>query len=133
MTWLLDTHTFIWSILGTDQLSDKVKKILSGKQNTISVSTISFWEISLKVRMKKYSFEGLDITKMPEHANRLGFEIITLAPGEATTFFDLPTKKDHKDPFDRMLIWQAIQRNMVMMSRDACFELYKEDGLKLVW
>jgi len=133
MTWLLDTHTFIWSILASDQLGREVKKILSARQNAISISTISFWEISLKVRMNKFNFEGLDIKKLPEIAGRLGYDIITLAPEEAATFCDLPKKDDHKDPFDRMLIWQAIQRNMILMSKDFSFALYKEDGLKLVW
>jgi len=48
------------------------------------------------------------------------------------SYIELPLKKNHKDPFDRMLIWQAITGNMTMISKDEFFEQYKKDGLKLI-
>jgi PIN domain nuclease of toxin-antitoxin system len=51
---------------------------------------------------------------------------------ESITFHKLPLKDNHKDPFDRMLIWQAITKNMVMISKDRLFEQYKENGLKIL-
>jgi PIN domain nuclease of toxin-antitoxin system len=63
----------------------------------------------------------------------MGFTIIDMQENEAITFHKLPLKKNHKDPFDRMLIWQAITKNMTIISKDELFEQYRNDGLKLIW
>ena len=59
--------------------------------------------------------------------------VLDMRENEAITFHELPLKEKHKDPFDRMLIWQAITNNMIMISKDGLFEQYKKDGLKLAW
>jgi PIN domain nuclease of toxin-antitoxin system len=133
MICLLDTHTFIWATLQTSNLSGKSRAIISDKINEICVSTVSFWEISLKTRIKKFSFENININDFPEYARNMGFTIIDMGENEAITFHELPLKKNHKDPFDRMLIWQAITKNMTMLSKDESFEQYAKDGLKLIW
>jgi len=52
---------------------------------------------------------------------------------ETITFHDLPLNNNHKDPFDRMIIWQAITNDIPLISKDKFFDLYKNYGLKLVW
>jgi PIN domain nuclease of toxin-antitoxin system len=131
MVYLLDTHTFIWATLETNKLSKNIKSIIANKENEICVSTVSFWEISLKTGIKKFSFENINIKDFPKYAKNMDFTIIDLQENETITFHELPLKKNHKDPFDRMLIWQAIAKNMIMLSKDRLFEQYKEDGLKL--
>jgi len=133
MICLLDTHTFIWTILQTNNLSKKSKEIISDKNNEICVSTVSFWEISLKTRIKKFSFDNININDFPRYAKNMGFSIIDMQENETITFHELPLKNNHKDPFDRMLIWQAITKNMTMISKDELFEQYKKDSLKLIW
>jgi PIN domain nuclease of toxin-antitoxin system len=133
MIYLLDTHTFIWAILKTDNLSRKTKEIISNKSNEICVSTVSFWEISLKTRIKKFFIEKINIKDFPKYARDMDFTIIDMQENETITFHELPLKKNHKDPFDRMLIWQAITKNMTILSKDTLFEQYKKDGLKLIW
>ena len=133
MIYLLDTHTFIWAISKTNNLSKKSKEIIFERQNEIYVSTVSFWEISLKTRINKISFEKLNIDDFPEHARTMDFNIIDLQETETITFHKLPLKENHKDPFDRMLIWQAITGKMALISKDKLFEQYKNDGLKLIW
>jgi len=133
MIYLLDTHTFIWSILNTSRLSKNVHAIVTNANNEIYVSTVSFWEISLKTSIKKFAFENIDIKKIPEYAKDMDFNIMDIRENEAITFHELPLKEKHKDPFDRMLIWQAITKNMSLLSKDELFEQYKKDGLKLVW
>ncbi len=132
MMYLLDTHTFIWSLLDSDTLSKKVSDIIKDKENGIFISTISLWEIAIKVRMHRYTLEGLEIRDLPKYAKQVG-SIITLDEDESSTYNDLTYYEDHKDPFDRMLIWQAIHRKMVILSKDENFKKYKEDGLKVVW
>ena len=133
MIYLLDTHTFIWTILETDKLSKKCKTIISDKSNEIYVSTVSFWEISLKTRIKKFSFENADIKKFPQFARDMDFSILDMQENEAITFHELPLKENHKDPFDKMLIWQAITKNMTLITKDKLFEQYRENGLKIIW
>lgn len=133
MNYLLDTHTFIWSLLESNKLSISAKKIITNKRNVIYISAVSFWEISLKVRIKKYSFKGVDIKMFPELAEKMGFHLLTLEPYDAVSYHELKLKNNHKDPFDRMLIWKAIRRGLVLISKDSLFEQYKREGLKLIW
>ena len=133
MIYLLDTHAFIWAVLATNNLGPRGKEIIFDKNNEIYVSTVSFWEISLKTRLKKFSFENINIKDFPKYAKDMDFTIIDLLEHETISFHELPLKKNHSDPFDRMLIWQAICKGLTMISKDKLFEQYKEDGLKLVW
>ena len=133
MMYLLDTHTFIWTVLKTDILSSNSREIIFSKNNEIFVSTVSFWEISLKVSIKKFSFEKISINDLPAMARDMDFTIMDLQENETSTFHELPLKENHKDPFDRMLIWQAITKNMTLISKDKLFDQYKKDGLKLFW
>jgi len=133
MIYLLDTHALIWAILETDKLSRNIKDIIIDKNNEICVSTVSFWEISLKTRIKKFSFENISIKDFPKYIKEMDFTVINLKEKETITFYELPQKENHKDPFDRMLIWQAITKDMIMISKDGFFDQYKEDGLKIIW
>ena len=133
MIYLLDTHTFIWAILKSNNLSKKSREIIFNKNNEICISTVSFWEISLKTRMQKFSFEKIKIKDFPKYAKDMDFTIIDIQENETITFHELPLKENHKDPFDRMLIWQAITKNMTLLSKDRFFDQYKEHGLKIIW
>jgi len=133
MIYLLDTHTFIWTVLKTDKLSKNVQRIITDINNEIYVSTVSFWEISLKTGIKKFSFENISIKDFPKYAREMDFSIMNIQENETITFHELSVKEKHKDPFDRMLIWQAITKNMIMVSKDESFNQYEKDGLKLIW
>ena len=133
MIYLLDTHTFIWAVLNTKNLGRTGREIISDNKNEIYVSTVSFWEISIKTGLKKFNFENVDINDFPEYAKKMNFSILDMQENEAITFHQLPLKINHKDPFDRMLIWQAITKKMTMISKDTNFGQYKKDGLKLIW
>ena len=69
---------------------------------------------------------------MPDIAAQMHIEIIQPTAQETASFYQLPKVK-HKDPFDRMIIWQAIQQPLVLISKDADFPEYKELGLKALW
>ena len=133
MMYLLDTHTLIWATLKTNDLGKKGKEIILNKNNEIFVSTVSFWEISLKTRIKKFAFENINIMAFPQYAREMDFKILDMQEKEAITFNELPLKENHKDPFDRMLIWQAITKKLTMISKDSLFEQYKKDGLRCIW
>jgi PIN domain nuclease of toxin-antitoxin system len=132
MKYLIDTHTFLWAVFDPDRLGTKARTILLDPNYVIYVSAVSFWEISLKYAIGKLELFNILPDQFPEVARRMEFEILNLSPQEAATFYKLP-KVGHQDPFDRMIIWQAIHQKMVLISKDKQFKLYKEIGLKVVW
>ena len=133
MNCLMDTHTFIWTISYPDKLSKLAKETIVNIDNNIFVSVISFWEIALKVSIKKFIFEGINVKEFPENAKEMNFHILDLTARESSTITDLPLMVNHKDPFDRMIIWQAITRDMKLISNDGFFEQYNKFGLQLIW
>ena len=133
MKYLLDTHTFIWAISDFENLSIKAQDIIRNLDNEIFVSIISFWEISLKISIGKFNISGFDIKKSKEYMQNLDCSFLYLTEKETLSFHDLPLYNNHKDPFDRMIIWQAITNEMPLISRDKFFDQYKDHHLNLVW
>lgn len=131
MKLLLDTHTLLWAIGKTEELSEKAMREIKNVDNEVLVSAVSLWEIALKFSIGKL-FVDFDIQKIPGYCENMGFEMIPLNPAEALNSLLLP-QKNHKDPFDRMLIYQCITNNFTLVSKDAKAELYKKDGLKFLW
>ena len=99
-------------------------------ENEVYVSVVSFWKISLKYSLGKLELKGVALENIPTAVKETGFEIIDLAPREASSFHKLP--RLHKDPFDRMLIWQTILRKMTLVSGDKEFKKYVKFGLNLL-
>jgi PIN domain nuclease of toxin-antitoxin system len=137
MKLLLDTHTLLWAIGKSNELRKKVVSALEDPQNDILVSAVSLWEIALKHSIGKLSIEscdGKDIIKdIPLYCKRMGFSLLPLEPIDAFESFHLPQKEDHKDPFDRMLIYQCIRNDYTFVSKDGNCKKYLEDGLKYLW
>jgi PIN domain nuclease of toxin-antitoxin system len=133
MKLLLDTHVILWSIGKSDELSPRVIKEIENTSNRILISAISLWEIALKYTKGKIIIGSFDIKDIPKYCKKMGFELIPLDPIEALNCLQLPQKENHKDPFDRMLIYQCIQNNCTLVSRDSKTKLYKTDGLKYIW
>ncbi len=132
MSYLLDTHAFLWAVFSPNKLSAKARKEIRSAESRICLSTISFWEISLKFALGKIELKNCKPNNMPDIAAQMHIEIIQPTAQETASFYQLPKVK-HKDPFDRMIIWQAIQRPLVLISKDADFPEYKEFGLKVLW
>jgi PIN domain nuclease of toxin-antitoxin system len=131
MKYLLDTHYLIWAITETSKLSKKVKIILENPKNTIFVSAISFWEISLKYSLGKLDLGPFQPENFPTAWEEMGCEIINLNAETSSTYHQL-LPKYHKDPFDRMLIWQAIKNNYTLISDDINVQKYVTEGLKVI-
>jgi PIN domain nuclease of toxin-antitoxin system len=133
MKLLLDTHTLLWSIGKSNELPRRVINELENSINEILISAVSLWEIALKHSIGKLIIESFDIREIPEYCKKMGFELIPLDPVEALNSLRLPLKETHKDPFDRMLIYQCIQNRYTLVSKDSRLKLYKDDGLKHIW
>jgi PIN domain nuclease of toxin-antitoxin system len=132
MKYLLDTHTLIWSITNKQKLSKKALRILEDTQNDVYVSAINLWEISLKFSLGKLSLQGLSPEQIPELIKKMEFKIISLEATECATYHQLYTAY-HKDPFDRMLIWQAICHEMILITDDENMSHYTSAGLRILW
>ena len=133
MKYLLDTHTFMWSIMDSSKLSEKVRTIIENPNNEIFVSGITFWEIAIKTQIGKMKFENFNILHLPNIATQYGFSIFTPSAYDYVTYNELPLVESHKDPFDRMLIHSALKNNLILLSKDESFAHYEEFGLQLLW
>ncbi len=124
MRYLLDSHSLLWTIFQPDKLSTEAQEIIHDQNNIICVSLISLWEISIKQNIGR-----LDIPeKFFEVVSQGGFEIIPLTIPEIEQYRTLPLH--HRDPFDRMLIIQAQQQKLILITRDSEIGKYDVETVK---
>ena len=118
MKLLLDTHTFLWALSEPNRLSKKQIAAMEDPTNKVYVSSISITEITIKASLGKLelSFDPIDA------AERSGFEMLDFSAKDALLLKDLPFH--HRDPFDRMLITQAISRKLVFVTQDSLMDPY---------
>jgi PIN domain nuclease of toxin-antitoxin system len=132
MNYLLDTHTFLWAIFDSQKLSVKAKEIIINPGNAIYVSLITFWEISLKYSLGKLELENISPEELPAVSRQAGFEILPLSEKEVSSFHRLP-RSSHKDPLDRLIIWQTLHNDFILITKDRRISAYLESGLRLTW
>src|SRR4051812_11367715 len=130
MTYLLDTHYMLWAITETKKLSSRVKEVVTNPDNRIVVSAVSFWEVSLKSSIGKLEITGISPGDLPQACLAIGFEIENLTAAHSSTYHQLKATY-HKDPFDRMLIWQAIRSDYTLISVDTNVKKYASEGLRV--
>lgn len=132
MSYLLDSHAFLWALLDRKQLSVAVANVLEQTAHQVLVSSVSFWEISLKYRLGKLDLTGVSPEQLPQLAQDSGFDLLPLTP-EASATYHLLGMEWHRDPFDRMLIRQALLHDLTLISKDKTIHQYRSAGLKLLW
>jgi PIN domain nuclease of toxin-antitoxin system len=132
VNYLIDTHVLLWSLFDPNKLSNTASDIILDVENTIFVSLITFWEISLKYNIGKISLNNVIPDQLPHYAEKSGFEILNLSAQDVSTFYKLP-KTSHKDPFDRLIIWQSIKNDLTLISKDTQIKEYLDMGLKSIW
>jgi len=115
---IIDTHIFLWAISEPEKLSKKKKQALETLANTIYVSSITITELMIKSSIGKLQV-GFDPIMI---AKESGFEMLDFSGEDALALQDMPFH--HKDPFDRMLISQAIHHKFYLMSDDSKFSDY---------
>lgn len=132
MSYLLDTHTLLWTLFEPARLGRKGTEIINNADETVLVSVVSLWELSLKYSIGKLELGNVVPDDFPALVREAGFEVLPLAEADAATFHHLP-RLEHRDPFDRLLIWQAISRKLTFISQDRACAVYRKLGLKVVW
>ena len=128
MTLLLDTHTFLWFCQDDPALSAAAKALIEEPANRKTLSVASCWEIAIKVGLGKLKLGEPSGTYIPNALSRIGFELLPISLAHATGVEMLPLH--HKDPFDRLLVAQAVIETMPLVSVDAVFDLY---GVTRLW
>jgi len=119
MSYLLDTHTFIWWIEDNLNLSYQSKQIISNPNNLIFISSVNTWEITIKKSLGKLNVPS----NLEEIILQCGFDVLPIAIKH--TLFIENLDKHHDDPFDRLLISQAIIENLTIITRDEKIIKYK--------
>lgn len=131
MKFLIDTHTFLWFVAGSLELSETAKKLLENNNNHIFISIASLWEISIKTALEKLQILGHYKTVIDDVTQN---EIEILPINFTHTVMQNQLPFHHRDPFDRIIVSQAIVEKMHLISRDSIFDAYLENiEVKRIW
>jgi PIN domain nuclease of toxin-antitoxin system len=130
MNILLDTHYLLWSYLDIEKIKPSIYAELLNEQNTVYYSQASLWEISIKFNLGKIVLNNLTPEELYNEIESGFFNCKKLENNELVSFYKLPI--EHRDPFDRLMIWQCIQSDLVFASIDGEIEKYKKYGLRIL-
>ena len=122
MNLLLDTHTFLWFINNDTNLSPLARTLIEDTQNSIVLSIASVWEISIKVSLKKLTVTHPPMPFIENELRKNSISVLAIGFQHLETHIVLPFH--HRDPFDRLMIAQAMSEGMPIVSRDSTFDLY---------
>lgn len=125
---LLDTHAFIWLSEGNANLPVTLREIIDNADE-VFVSIVSLWEIAIKVNIGKITLQK-NFNDLEASLNNTRLMLLPISISATVHLSNLPIHSNHKDPFDRMLIAQSIDRDILIASRDIKFDLYP---IKRVW
>ncbi len=122
MRLLLDTHAFLWFVLHDPLLSQTAESLIADPRNEIEISPATYWEIAIKIGIGKYSLtEPLrDFIEREIATNR--FRILHIEPRHVAPLTNLPFH--HRDPFDRLLVAQAMTEQISLVSNDVVLDAY---------
>ena len=128
MRLLLDTHAFLWWIINDKRLSQAARRAIADEDNDVLISAVSAWEIAIKHRIGKLPESETLVENMAAKIALEGFEELPITVDDAVRAGQLPGH--HSDPFDRMLIAQALARNIPLVSNEPLFDRY---GVRRLW
>jgi PIN domain nuclease of toxin-antitoxin system len=116
MRLLLDTHVFLWFISGDGRLSESRQNVIRDLDNEVYVSMVSLWEAIVKYQLGKLPLPQPPESYLPTQREQHQMASLSLDEASVSRLADLPAI--HRDPFDRMLICQAIQHDLIIATVD---------------
>ncbi len=122
MRLLLDTHTFLWFIMGSPNLSAAARSLIEDAANEKFVSVASLWEIAIKLSIGKLNLSAPFDVLISQQLSLNGFELLNIEIDHTAVVATLPFH--HRDPFDRLLVAQAAVEKMSIISIDPVFDAY---------
>ena len=123
MRLLVDTHVLLWAVAQPDRLPASSRKSLESPDNEVFFSAASIWELSIKLQIRRISLAVLP-EEIAEAALRMGFEELSVTAAHAAGVRRLPLH--HRDPFDRLLIAQAIHEPARLLTADRVLAQYSD-------
>ncbi len=128
MQFLLDTHTFLWFVNESEEIPEYLFNLLESDVDLL-LSIASLWEIAIKVSINKLTLPKNYQEFMNEQIEINDIQILPISLSHLSLITTLPLH--HKDPFDRLIIAQAIEKNITIISKDSAFNSYTE--IKTIW
>ena len=122
MNLLLDTCTFLWVVQGSDELSARARELFADPTNEVYLSVVSAWEIGVKNAMGRLPLPQSPERYLPALRERHGIESLALDEAAVLQVTKLPSR--HRDPFDRMLVCQAIVHGLTIVTPDPLISQY---------
>jgi PIN domain nuclease of toxin-antitoxin system len=122
MNVLVDTHVWIWSLADPDRLSKECRKLLSSSRNVVYLSAASAWELAIKAALGKIDLPEPVETYVPTRMARQGITALPVTHAHALRVSTLPPY--HRDPFDRLLVAQALVERLPILTADPAFDRY---------
>jgi PIN domain nuclease of toxin-antitoxin system len=131
MNVLLDTHAIIWFIEGDSSPSKKAREIIVDRGNEVSVSMASFYEMAIKLKIKKLELKD-NLKPFLEKVKAENINILPLTENHLTAYDTVPLIKDHRDPFDRLIIATALAEKASIITIDKQFSQY-DKLVPIIW
>jgi PIN domain nuclease of toxin-antitoxin system len=128
MNLLIDTHCWLWSLEAPDKLSAQARQLLADPQNEVFLSAASVWEIVIKSMIGKLTLPSPPGVFIPDRVAALNNQLLSITAAHVFALEQLPAH--HRDPFDRLLIAQAISESMQLVTADPNIRKY---SVALVW
>lgn len=128
MKYLLDTMVWLWSVGPTDKIGDAGLAILRNGEQDLYLSVASSWEIAIKTKLGKFDLPEPPPRYVPKRLVEQGIQSLSVTQSHSLKVFDLPLH--HADPFDRLIIAQALTEGMTILTSDRAFKKYP---VELVW
>jgi len=129
--YLLDTHIFIWSIKEPKMLSPQLRDELEDYNNMMYISSISLMEIAIKNRDGNLSL-GVNYATLVGNIGQMGIKILNIDNRHLIALNQLSYPETHKDPFDHLIVSQAITDRLCLISADSKMKYYTWQGLELL-
>lgn len=121
MTYLLDTHVAYWWMIEPDNITPELRTLIMDSGERMMVSHVSLWELVVKRSAGKLH---LDIARFEREVSAAGFEWLAITPDHLHECDGLPLHAEHRDPFDRLLVSQAISERMTLLTADRMLPIY---------
>ena len=121
MRLLLDTHAFVWALTDDPRVGREARRLLATEAEQVLVSVLALWEIALKAALGRMPVRPAQAEAAIAAS---GYRRRELTAAHVLAFPGLPLRRDHRDPFDRMLLAQAQQEGLTVMTADAQFAGY---------
>jgi PIN domain nuclease of toxin-antitoxin system len=125
---LIDTHVLIWSVTSTAKLSARARSLLENASHERLFSAVSIWEVAIKAALRKPGFD-VEANDLLASVLQAGFVELPVTARAASRVASLPLH--HRDPFDRLLVAQAIEEDARLLTADATLALYGPNILTL--